>query len=155
MLFLLLHVGSERYALDAGQVAEILPLLDLEATPHAPRGVVGLLNYRGLPVPVIDLCELLLGRPAAKRLSTRQILVHYPDATGARHLLGLVAERATETLRCEASNFVDSGISSPDAPYLGPVAAGVRGLIQRIDAHTLLPPSLRDLLFAQAPEAGR
>jgi chemotaxis-related protein WspB len=114
-----------------------------------------LLNYHGAPVPVIDLCELMLGRPAAKRLSTRQILVHYPVARGARRLLGLLAERVTETLRCEAADFIPSGVGCVDAPYLGPVAAEARGLIQRIDAHTLLPPSLRDLLFEPDQGVGR
>jgi chemotaxis-related protein WspB len=154
MLFLVFQVDNDRYALDAGQVAEVLPCLDLKRIAHAPPGVVGLLNYRGRPVPVIDLCELMVGRPAVKHLSTRQILVHYRDGAGALRLLGLVAERATETLRCDASAFVDSGVGARDAPYLGPVAAGDRGLIQRIDANTLLPPSLRDLLFEPATEAG-
>jgi chemotaxis-related protein WspB len=149
MLFLLFRLGNDRYALDAGQVAEVLPLTEWKAIPLAARGLAGLLNYRGLPVPVIDLCELILGRPCQKRLSTRQILVHYTDAHGGKRLLGLVAEGATDTLRCELSELVDSGVHGADAPYLGPVIMGKHGIIQQVDASTLLPASLRDLLFGQ------
>ena len=107
----------------------------------------GLFNYRGAPVPVIDLSQLTLGRPAARRLSTRIVLVHYPDADGRTRLLGLIAERATQTVRREPTDFVSSGVTSDGAPYLGPVATDARGLLQWIDVRTLLPPAVRDVLF--------
>jgi chemotaxis-related protein WspB len=150
MLFILFQLGRDRYALDAAQVAEVLPLMELKAIPHAPPGVAGAFNYRGAPVPVIDLSEIALGRPARPRLSTRLLLVHYPDATGAPRQLGLIAERATETLRCEPADFVPSGVASDGAPYLGPVFASPRGLIQWIELNQLLPASMRDVLFQPA-----
>jgi chemotaxis-related protein WspB len=89
MLFLLFQLGRERYALEAGQVAAVLPLLSIKEIPQAPRAVAGLCNYRGTPVPVIDLSELTLGRPAQSRLSTRIVLVHYPDERGERRFVGV------------------------------------------------------------------
>ena len=150
MLFLLFELGRDRYALDALQVAEVLPLLALKEMPLAPPGVAGLLNYHGAPVPVVDLSALALGRPAARRLSTRIILLHYPDAEGSRRLLGVVAEKATHTLRREASQFEAAGIDSADAPYLGPVSADERGLVQWIQVDKLLSPAVRDALFPTA-----
>ena len=47
------------------------------------------------------------------------------------------------------SDFVASGVTNPGASYLGPVATDARGLLQWIDVRTLLPPSLRDLLFKE------
>ncbi len=67
MLFILFQLGSDRYALPAGQVAEVLPLVALKALLGAPAGVAGLIDYRGTAVPVIDLSALALGRPAALR----------------------------------------------------------------------------------------
>jgi chemotaxis-related protein WspB len=147
MLFLIFELGKDRYALDARQIAEVLPLVGVKQIPRAPQAMTGLFNYRGAPVPVIDLSQLTLGRPSARRLSTRLVLVHYPDETGRTHLLGLVAERATQTARHEASDFVPSGVTNAGAPYLGPVITDARGLLQWIDVRTLLPPSFRDLLF--------
>lgn len=153
MLFLLFELGRDRYALDARQVAEVLPLVDITAVPQAPPAVAGVFNYRGAPVPVIDVSQLTLGRPSARRLSTRIVLVHYPDATGRSRLLGLIAERATQAVHRDESDFVASGVTTDGAPYLGPVATDARGLVQRLDASTLLPPSVRDVLF-QRPSAG-
>jgi chemotaxis-related protein WspB len=149
MLFLVFELGKDRYALDVHQIAEVLPLVAFKQVPRAPQAMNGLFTYRGAPVPVIDLTQLTLGRPSARRLSTRLVLVHYPDHTGQTHLLGLVAERATQTARHEASDFVASGVTNTGAPYLGPVVTDARGLLQWIDVRTLLPPSFRDMLFKE------
>lgn len=152
MLFVLFQLGQDRYALDAGQVAEVLPLVSMTQIPQAPAAVAGVFNYRGAPVPAIDLSQLTLGRPVRRRLNTRIVLVHYPDDRGAMHLLGLIAERATETLRREVTAFTASGVTNAAAPYLGPVAADSRGLIQWIEVNRLLPASVRELLFQRPME---
>jgi chemotaxis-related protein WspB len=150
MLFLLFELGHDRYALDVRQIAEVLPLIEVKQIPHAPPAITGLLSYRGVLVPVIDLSQLTLGRPAARRLSTRIVLVHYPGASGRSRLLGLIVEKATQAARHETTEFVASGVTDPGAARLGPgapVANDARGLLQWIDIPTLLPASLRDLLF--------
>jgi chemotaxis-related protein WspB len=149
MLFLIFELGRDRYALDVRQIAEVLPLVAVKVVPRAPPAMNGLFNYRGQVVPVVDLSQLTLGRPSARRLSTRIVLVHYPDKDGRPHLLGLIAERATQTARHEPSAFAASGIRNDGASYLGPVVTDARGLLQWIDVRTLLPPSFRDLLFTQ------
>jgi len=148
MLFVLFQLGQERYALDASHVVEVVPLLALKELPQAPKGVAGIFNYRGRPVPAIDLSQLTLGRKAAERLSTRIIIVNYAGPAGASHLLGLVTERATEMLRRDAKDFVESGIRVAATPYLGPVLMDDKGAIQWIDEHRLLSESVRQLLFA-------
>jgi chemotaxis-related protein WspB len=149
MLFLVFELAHDRYLLDVSQIAEVLPLVAIRRIPHAPPAIAGILNYRGAPVPVIDVSQLTLGRPAEPRLSTRIVLVHYPDAEGHTRLLGLIAERATRTMRRDETDFVASGVSSEGASYLGPVATDARGLLQWLDARTLLPPAVSDLLFRQ------
>jgi chemotaxis-related protein WspB len=153
MLFLLFELGSDRYALDVRQVSAVLPLVTITQIPQAPPAVAGLVDYRGTAVPVIDLQQLTLGRPARRRLSTRLVLVHYTDPGGTTRLLGLIAEKATETMRREDSDFAPSGVTTEGAPYLGPVTTDARGVVQRIDVQTLLPAELRDLLFRET--AGR
>src|SRR6202051_5175749 len=148
MLFLKFRIGSESYALDAAQIAEVLPLLEITRVPQAPVGVAGLINYRGKFVPVIDLSELMFGEPASPHISTRLILVRYGG-----HLLGLIAEQATETMRREAASFAESGISSDAAQYLGPVTQDGGQLIRWIDVQKLLPAAVSSVLFRQAEES--
>jgi len=148
MLFLIFELGNDRYAIDARQVVEILPLVHTKQLPHAPAGIVGLFNYRGSPVPAIDLSELAFGRPAARRLSTRLLLVHYPTEEGSPALVGLIVERVTRTARHEALEFVRSGVRNTRAPYLGPVLVDSDGMLQRLEIGELLPAATRSLLFA-------
>lgn len=152
MLFLLFHIGNDRYLIDARQVAEVLPLLRIKHIPRMPAGVAGACNYRGQPVPVIDLNELAYGRPAAQRLSTRIVLVHYAARDGGTHLLGLVAEKATSLVRHEPQRFADPGVANRDTPYLGPVVADEAGLAQWIEPQKLLPPAVAEKLFARLRE---
>jgi chemotaxis-related protein WspB len=148
MLFLVFELGNDRYAIDARQVVEILPLVHTKQLPQAPAGVAGLFNYRGSPVPAIDLSELAFGRPAARQLSTRLLLVRYPGDEGSQALIGLIVERVTRTARYEEHAFVPSGVRNTRAPYLGPVLVDSDGMLQRLEIGDLLPASTRDLLFA-------
>lgn len=146
MLFLLFHLDLDRYLLDVRQVAEVLPLIAITQIPQAPPEVAGIFNYRGTLVPAIDLAQVMLGRPARQRLHTRIVLVQYADDSGTAHLLGLIAEKVTETVQREASDFTASGVS---VPHLGAVTTDRQGLAQRIEVRRLLPAPVRDLLFRQ------
>lgn len=150
MLFVLLRLGEHHYALDASAVSEVLPFVEIRPLPGAPPGVAGVFDCHGVPVPVIDLSVLTLGRPAPPRLSTRLIVVRCPDARGDTRLLGLIAERATETLRREPADFVDAGVTGHLA-CLGPVTVDAGRLVQRLQIAELLPPSVREALFGAAP----
>jgi chemotaxis-related protein WspB len=152
MMFLLFHLGKDRYVLEARHVMEVLPLLELKKIPQAPRGVAGMFNYRGRPVPAIDLSELALGQPSSQRLSTRIIMILYPDETGKLHPLGLIAEQATEIIRRETKDFAEPGLKFGEAPYLGPVLTDNQGVIQWVREQRLLTDSVRDLLFCETVE---
>ena len=156
MLFIKFHIGADAYLLDAAEVVEILPLVEFKHLPQAPAGVAGLFNYRGTPVPVVDLAQLALGRPAARLMSTRLILVRRRGSTGEpdERLLGLIAEKATETLQRAAADFLPAGIVSDAAPYLGPVTRVAEQLIQRVDIQKLLPESVSKLLYRRAVAEG-
>jgi chemotaxis-related protein WspB len=153
-LFLLFQLGHDHYALDAGRVIEVLPLLDLKKIPHAPRGVAGVFNYHGQPVPAVDLSELTSGQPASEKLSTRIILVNYSDDEGKNHLLGLIAERATEMIRRNKSDFHDTGVKLHGAPYLGPVLTDKKGVVQLVHEQKLLSENLREFLFSMPERVG-
>ena len=149
MLFLLFQIGDDRYALEARSVLEVLPVVNLKRIPRAPSGVAGVFNYHGASVPLIDLTEIALGRPSASWMSTRIILTHVVTDSGTKHMLGLLAEQVMQTMQRPDTDFAESGVSAPGAPWLGPVATDKSGIIQRIDVHRLLPQSLHDQLFAQ------
>jgi chemotaxis-related protein WspB len=151
MLFLIFQLGKDRYAVEADRVIEVLPLLDLKRLPQAPKGVAGIFNLRGRPVPAIDLNELTFGTPARERLTTRIIVLHHTDADGQKRPIGLIAEYVTQTMRREPQDFVNTGVTLSAAPYLGPVVMDAEGPIQWLHAQRLLSEPIRQLLFSETP----
>lgn len=148
MLYMLFQIGNDRYALDCRHVAEVIPFLALKAVPQAPRGVAGIFNYRGRPVPALDLCELAFDRPSQELLSTRIFVVKFVDDSGREQWLGLIAERATGMMRREEREFVESGVKVGSAPYLGPVVMDENGVIQLLQVEHLISNKLRELVMA-------
>ncbi|KVE28809.1 chemotaxis protein CheW [Burkholderia singularis] len=159
MLFLLFHLDDERYALDATQIAEVLPLADMRAIPGAPAWAAGILMHRGEPVPVIDVTRLALGRASQRLRSTRLAIVRYrPSIDGGspafgkpyERRLGLVVERATQTARIARDAFRDSAIVTSHARWLGPIASDADGLVQWVAVSQILDGEARTLLFDYA-----
>lgn len=153
MLLLQFQAGNDRYGLDVLRVIEVVPLVVFRPLPHAEPYVAGLFNYRGAMVPVIDLTVLLTGVPSRPLFSTRIILADYPDREGGHQILGLVAERVTETVSCRKEDLQPAGIAVPETPYLGDLYVHPGGTIQRVEIESLLPPALREALFPPAKDA--
>lgn len=138
MLFLVFQVGADRHAIEAARVIEVLAMVELRKIAGAPVGTAGEFVYRGEPVPVLDLCQLALGRPSNLRLSTRIILLRHEPQRGVMKPLGLVAEHATELAQKSLTEFtaVGEALIAPDP----------RGQLRLLQLDKLLSPELRDLL---------
>jgi chemotaxis-related protein WspB len=152
MMYILFSIGNDRYALDSSHVVEVVPRVELWQVPRAPAYVAGLFRYRGQLVPVLDLCQLMQGQACPVRLSTRILLVYYPDNDGSSHILGLMVERVTDTLTSHDVTFAPSGITADDAPYLGDVATDEHGMIHRLRVESLVPEPMRVALLSQPGE---
>jgi chemotaxis-related protein WspB len=150
MLFLLFSIGKDRYVIEANRIIEVAPLVELRSLPQSPRGLAGVMNYRGKPVPVLDLCQLTSERPASERLSTRIIILKHPAAKQSERLIGLIAERVTQVMHKEPGEFVSAQLNNANAPYLGPIILDAAGAIQWIDAERLLSEEFRRLVFSDS-----
>lgn len=142
MLFLIFEIENERYCLEVSRIIEITPMVTFKKLPHAPAHISGLFNYRGTVVPVIDLAVLIAGRPSRPLFSTRIVLVDYVSEDGTHHVLGLLAEKATETISCREEDFQPSGIEVDAAQYLGDVIFDEAGMIQRVKIEKLPPENI-------------
>ncbi|MGX5839308.1 chemotaxis protein CheW [Mesorhizobium sp. ArgA1] len=154
MLFLAFSMGTDRYLIDVHQIEEVLPYIDVKALPGAPTGVVGLVNYNGTPIPLIDVTLLALGRPSEPLLSTRIVVTRHPTQDGEQRLLGLIAERVTDTLERDPADFAPFGLEPGTPPYLGPVASDGPEIIQWVKAEALLSEEIRTALLRQAEMGG-
>jgi chemotaxis-related protein WspB len=158
MLFLVFELDGERYALDAREIAHVLPLAPVRAFPGTPAYIAGVIDYEGAPVPVVDLPMLALGRPARAYMSTRLVLVYdrdESDSSQAPHApprrLALLLESATRTQSIAPDRFTEGGIATPEARWLGPVARDEHGFVQWVKVEQLLDARVRALLFPDPP----
>lgn len=150
-LYLLFRIGEDRYALDAADVVEVLGLRAFKQVPGTPPWVAGMLDRRGVPVPVIDMSALAGQGSAVTVTSTRLALVRYrPDPGAESRLLGLILEQATETVHYDPAAFQPYGMDNAGARYLGPVLSDAHGMVQAVNVGDLLPAPVRALLFPQA-----
>ena len=149
MVSLLFEVDGQRYGLDISHVLKVLPFVRLRRLPRAPDYVAGVFRYRGVMVPVIDLSQVIKGRPVDALLSTRIILVRYPARSGEDRVLGLLAEKATDSLDERMTEPQASGVAVPEAPYLGGLSVAGGSIIQYLKVERLLPDELRERLFIE------
>jgi chemotaxis-related protein WspB len=125
-------VKESAYGLDIVPIREIIPFVELQALPHAPDFLAGMLNYHGAMVPVIDVTQLLSGDRSRPLLSTRIIIVTHVLRDGETKLVGLLAEGVTEAVSYKAEDVKPLNITIDDCGYLGGFIADELGTIQLI-----------------------
>lgn len=136
-LLLLLAAAGELYAIASHDVVEVIPRVVLRPISGAPPHRAGVFNFRGQVVPVVDVAQLIGGSSCAEHLSSRIIMIRQPPGEGGGGLLGLLAERVTDTLLKPIHAF-QLDRPDPARPWLGGVAHDERGLIQLLHTEALV-----------------
>lgn len=77
--YLLLRLGNEQYALPSGFVREIARWREPTPVPGAPPIIPGIINQRGVVLPVIQLGRLLGFAEASNGRTTRYLVASYED----------------------------------------------------------------------------
>lgn len=142
------HVADQEYALGVDQVVEVLRMALLTPVAESPSGFAGILNLRGLAVPVLDLVDRLaaIRRPADPDQAI--VIVRHQD-----RLVGLVVDAVDEVV-----DLVAEDIKPPDklmgdrTPYLG-VARWDRRVLLLLDIERLIEPDLRPAELAADSES--
>jgi purine-binding chemotaxis protein CheW len=90
-------LGDEEYAIAIGRLREILEYRPPTPVPTVPACIRGVINLRGLVVPVIDL-SVKFGLPAAAATRTTCIVIVELsiDATPTR--MGVIADRVHQVV---------------------------------------------------------
>ena len=105
-------VGTEEFAVEILAVREINRMLDVTRVPEAPACVEGVINLRGLIVPIVDLRKRF-GAASEKSDSDTRIIVVEVNS----RMIGFIVDRVSEVLR------LDRDVIDP-APDLGSSEVG-------------------------------
>lgn len=139
VLLLLCSAGGLLYAMESRLVVEVIPRVSLRPVLDQADAVAGIFNYRGVAVPVVDLCQLLHGRPSRAHLSTRIIMVAGSGDNGVPGaFVGLLAEGVTDTLSRPLSAFQGTPIAGRSGSWLGGLYLDDRLMVQLLHLDRLL-----------------
>jgi len=132
VLYSQFFVNEDSYVISAKEIVEIIPYVSLKLAPMFPDYISGLMNYHGSSIPIIDICQLLIGRFCEKKLSTRIIIVKKNTSIGDPVMFGFMVEKATEMVVIDASKFKPQAMKNLESPTNGPVAVHQEYLVERI-----------------------
>lgn len=108
------YCGEQRLGLMRNEIVEALDGAQIRPIPNAPAWHAGLLMYRELPLPVIDLGRLL---NAGQGTNTRNVIVVRATDTG--QLFGLLVEELADIPEIAVSRILPVGeIGSRNGPAI-------------------------------------
>lgn len=89
------QLGDSAFAVDIMGIAEILRGQRVTQVPQAPVHVAGVINLRSVLIPVIDLQQVLLGRPRLSPVTDPKLVVVRTGGRPASFLVDNVLEVAS------------------------------------------------------------
>ena len=102
--YITFKLGDEVFAINVGQVREVLDLSLITKVPTAPAYMRGVVNVRGNAIPVVDL-RLKFGLPQAPDTVQTRIVVLELDLDGEPVVLGGLADSVHEVIELEPSQI--------------------------------------------------
>lgn len=98
--YITFKLGDELFAINVGQVREVLDLSQITRVPTAPGYMRGVVNVRGAAVPVVDL-RTKFGLAAAGDTVHTRIVVLELTLDGEGCVLGGIADSVHEVIELE------------------------------------------------------
>lgn len=99
--YLSFMLAGEEYGIDILRVQEIRGWESPTLLPNAPKQVKGVINLRGVIVPVLDLRSVLCMAQADYSAATVVIILHFVSADRER-VIGIVVDAVSEVFAVEA-----------------------------------------------------
>lgn len=126
------RLDDRRLGFALQDVREVLPAAEATALPHAPEVVLGLVNLRGEPLPVLDL-RARLGLPVRSLHPGDHVLVCSVGTRG----VGVWVDHADDILHVDAADVVPLDDAAPHLYVNGAVMLD-DGLMLITDVDTFL-----------------
>ena len=128
-------IGSEEFGVDILKVIEIIRTMEITKVPKAPAFVEGVINLRGLVIPIIDLRRRFGLAEKAGDSDTRIIVIEINGMS-----VGFVVDSVSEVLRIPANSVVPAPpvVAGVDSDYISGVGKLEDRLLILLDLDKLL-----------------
>lgn len=129
------RLEKEEYAIDIMNVKEIGPYNLATKVPNAPKFVVGVVNYRGEVIPIVDLKSKFNLKETNSQDEKRVIVIGFEDKK-----VGFVVDEASETIKFDDSEVEPAPeiVVDETRKYITGVGKKTDRLVIIIDLHKVL-----------------
>lgn len=130
------RLGGAEFGLEVRRVSEVLRVPPITRLPFPPPTLLGIVSIRGTLVPVMDLGERLLGRPADR--DGRLVVVRDPEREG---WVGLLVDAVLDLIPLEAAGAeppAEVEASLPAGWIIGVLAPGPDRLVTLLELTNVL-----------------
>lgn len=133
------RIGAQEFCVDIMSVREIRGWTQAMPLPHSPNFVCGVINLRGIMLPIVDLAARL-GYPPAEPTARHVIIV---VQVGGR-TMGLLVDEVSEVLNVANSSFQPTpDVASPTTKaFVEGILAVESRMISLISLAAILPAEL-------------
>jgi len=98
--YLTFKLREEVFAFDIARVREVLDFTTLTKVPNSQDFVLGVINLRGLVVPIVDL-RLAFGMTKTEKTAATCVIIAEVAVNGETSVLGMLADSVNEVLNLE------------------------------------------------------
>jgi len=145
------HVGQEEFGLDISAITEAIRPLPVTALPRMPKFVEGVINLRGIIMPVVDLRKRFgLSEIRNDPRKMRMIIIRgaLTGRGGPQKLLALVVDSVREVVHVPLRQIesAPAAATGAQAGFIGGVAKVMDRLIIIIDITRILSGEERTAL---------
>ncbi|MGA2059092.1 MAG: chemotaxis protein CheW [Thermoguttaceae bacterium] len=144
MLLIMCHAGANRFAFESRDVLEVLPRVNLHRLPDSPPWLAGLMIFRGAPIPVIDLTQLMQSAPCPNRLSSRIAVVEIALKLSLQRFGVLAEQMGLNEFNADQKH---SGAETGGRTAMGKLCLDEQGVFQIIDPTSLVREDRLAILF--------
>jgi purine-binding chemotaxis protein CheW len=102
--YLAFKLDQELFAVDIDKVREVLEFTSVTKVPRTPEFMRGVINLRGIVVPVVDM-RLKLGLPMTEKTVNTCVVISEVAIDGERTVLGALVDSVQEVIELDASNI--------------------------------------------------
>lgn len=131
---LIFEIGGRRYGLPASEVRELLRAVAISPLPTDSAPIEGVIDLRGVVVPVVDLRARLRLGPKTVEPSDHLIIL---ETGKGRRPIALRVDRALELVVLEPGAFEPLREPEPDSEDAAEIARMPDGLVPMLDLRSI------------------
>jgi purine-binding chemotaxis protein CheW len=132
--YVVFQAGKQQYGIPVSNVISIEKMQDITEVPEVPDYMLGIIDVRGMVLPVLDTVQIIFGQQFKASDSNKIILVNLDAST-----VGLIVEEAKEILDVLLGDIKEvSSLMTQNVSYVAGVIKTDNGFVTLLNPVALL-----------------